>query len=255
MNNRLLSNKAVRNILIFIFVFFVIQVFRYVEVFAIAIPDFDFTDNPENVASALQMLFLISIITLAPSLLIMLTCFPRIIISLHFLRAAMGTQQMPPNQVLVGFALFLTIFQMSGVFSDVYNNALQPFSQGQLTQEEAFTRGMEPIREFMALNAAEGDIALFMALAGAEDIDEEMDVPTSVLIPAFLLSEVKAGFRAGFFIYIPFIIVDMVVASILMSMGMMMLPPAMISLPFKILIFISADGWTHFISSIMRAIR
>ena len=166
----------------------------------------------------------------------------------------MGTQQMPPNQVLVGLAVFLTIFQMSGVFTKMYDEALLPYSEGRLTQQAAFTQGMEPLREFMIAQVEDEDVALFFELSG-ESVFEYPEIPTRILIPAFMLGEVRKGFYAGFYIYIPFIIVDMVVASVLMAMGMMMLPPAMISLPFKILIFLTADGWTNFISAIMKGFR
>ena len=227
-------------------------------VHAVAVPTIDMqigmSDDPAQVASTLQMLLLVSVIALAPTLLIMVTCFPRIIIALHFLRSAMGTQQMPPNQVLIGIAIFLTIFQMGGTFTRVYDEALAPFSEGRLSQQELFTAGIAPFRDFMTAQVEDEDVALFFDLSGQEAF-EYPDIPTNILIPSFILSEIKKGFYVGFYIYIPFIIVDMVVASILMAMGMMMLPPAMISLPFKILIFLAADGWTIYISAIMRTFR
>jgi len=249
--------RSLLNVFLFLFVFFAFQYFSTLNVSAATIPFIQIgaNDDPLTVASSVQMLLLISLITLAPTLVIMVTCFPRIIISLHFLRSAMATQQMPPNQVLVGIAVFLTVFQMSPVFTRIYEEAWVPLSQSQLTQEEAFTNFMAPLRDFMIANVEDEDIALFHDLAGEEPLENREDVSTTVLIPSFMLGEIRKGFYAGFYIYIPFIVVDMVVASILMAMGMMMLPPAMISLPFKILIFLSVDGWTLFIGSIMKGIR
>ena len=250
--------KTLTKILGFLAVFFIFQHFAAVVAHAISVPTLDLqvgvSDDPAQVASSIQMLLLISVIALAPTLIIMVTCFPRIIISLHFLRSAMGTQQMPPNQVLVGIALFLTIFQMGNVFTRMYDEAFVPYSAGQMTQAAAFETGMEPLREFMIAQVEEEDVALFFDLSG-ESVFEYPNIPTRILIPAFMLGELRKGFYAGFYIYVPFIIVDMVVASVLMAMGMMMLPPAMISLPFKILIFLTADGWTLFISAIMRGFR
>jgi len=245
--------KPIKRAALFLFVFFAFSYYSAVNAYAISIPfaQIGTTDDPVTVASTVQMLLLISLITLAPTLVVMVTCFPRIIISLHFLRSAMATQQMPPNQVLVGIAVFLTIFQMSTVFTRVYEEAWVPLSQGQLTQDEAFTSFMAPLRDFMIKQVEDEDVALFFELSG-EQVLEYPDIPTTILIPAFMLGEIRKGFYAGFYIYIPFIIVDMVVASILMAMGMMMLPPAMISLPFKILLFLAVDGWSLFIGSIMK---
>ncbi len=195
-----------------------------------------------GVDPTLQILFLVVIITLLPSILMMLTCFTRIIISLHFLRSALGTQQMPPNQILIGIALFITIFLMGPTFTQINETAVVPYSEGRMTQTEFIDTAMEPIRVFMLDQVAEQDIALFAKLDGGSYATPE-DVPNRVLIPAFMLGELSKGFLIGFIIYIPFLVIDMVVASILMAMGMMMLPPAMISLPFKILFFIMVDGW------------
>jgi len=252
-----MSGRPFKKILVAISVFSFFLIFQAATVHAISVPTYvqiGTTDDPAQVASTVQMLLLISVIALAPTLIIMVTCFPRIIIALHFLRSAMGTQQMPPNQVLVGIALFLTIFQMSGVFTRAYNEALVPLSEGRLTQQEAFTSGIAPFRDFMIAQVEDEDVALFFELSG-ESVFDYPDIPTNILIPAFMLGEVRKGFYAGFYIYVPFIIVDMVVASVLMAMGMMMLPPAMISLPFKILIFLTADVGTNFIGSIMRGFK
>jgi len=212
------------------------------------------TDNPSQIATVLQLLFMLSIISLAPSLLIMLTSFTRIIISLQFLRSALGTQQMPPNQVLIGLALFLTMFLMGPIFSDINENAIKPFSAGSLNAEQAIDRGMEPLRGFMRMQAEDKDVALFMELSGQEFTTPE-EIPDRVLIPAFMLGELTKGFKVGFIIYLPFIVIDMIVSSVLMAMGMMMLPPVMISLPFKILLFILSGGWSFAIESLVRTFR
>jgi len=212
------------------------------------------TDDPTEVVSTLQILVLVSIIALAPSLLVLLTGFTRIIIFLSFARQAMATQQMPPNQVLVGIAIFLTIFIMTPTFNAINENAIIPFGAGELTTDEALTAAMEPIRYFMfrQLSGPSGmdSLELFHNLAGLQMYDFE-DVPNSVLIPAFIINELMRAFMMGFIIYLPFIVIDMVVASVLMSMGMMMLPPAMISMPFKIMVFIIAGGWGTLIEGLM----
>ena len=196
----------------------------------------------ENMASVLQMLAILTVISLAPSILIMLTSFTRIVIVLHFTRAALNTQTVPPNQVLIGLALFLTLFIMSPVFTQINENALKPLDAGEITQEQAFEAGMEPIREFMFKQTQAKDINTFCDIAGVT-YETQDDISNTVLIPSFILSELRQAFIIGFVIYIPFIVIDMVVASVLMSMGMMMLPPTTISLPFKILLFVLADGW------------
>jgi flagellar biosynthetic protein FliP len=212
------------------------------------------TDDPADVVPALQVLFLVSIIALAPSILVLLTGFTRIVIAMHFVRSAMGTQQMPPNQVMIGISLILTIYLMAPILSDINENALQPFGNGELSIEEAISRGMAPISKFMRDQAEDQDVELFCELAGQtfETVD---DVPDSIIIPAFIIGELTKGFLIGFIMYLPFIVIDMVVASVLMAMGMMMLPPAMISLPFKILLFLIAGGWSFMIEYIMRTFR
>lgn len=205
--------------------------------------DISSADNPKDVALSLQILFLLTILSLAPSLLIMMTSFTRIIIIFSFMRNALGTQQMPPNQVLIGLSLFLTFFIMTPVIKDVNTQAYQPYVKGQITQQEAFTKAMDPVRNFMFTYTRQKDLALFMDISGNQKAAELKDVPTTALIPAFIISELKTAFEIGFFLYIPFLMVDMVVSSTLMSMGMMMLPPVMISMPFKILLFVMVDGW------------
>ncbi len=206
----------------------------------------------ENMASVLQMLALLTVISLAPSILIMLTSFTRIIIVLHFTRAALNTQTVPPNQILVGLALFLTFFIMAPTFSSVYQNAVKPLAAGEITSEEAYEIGMAPVREFMFNQTREKDLKMFLEIAGTQDVQAQDDIPTSVLIPSFITSELRTAFIIGFVIYIPFIVIDMVVASTLMSMGMMMLPPTTISMPFKILLFIIADGWNLVIGNLVK---
>ncbi len=213
--------------------------------------------NNENgeVSGTIKILLALTVISLAPSILIMLTSFTRIIIVLHFVRNAIGTQTAPPNQVLVGLALFLTLFIMYPVFGQINEEAIKPLDAGEITQEEAFTAAMQPIRNFMYPEIHEDDVVLMCDIAGLEAPEnlEEMDeLPMRVIIPSFILSELRAAFIIGFFIYIPFIVIDMVVASVLMSMGMMMLSPTTISLPFKILLFVLADGWNLVIGNLVR---
>lgn len=207
--------------------------------------------DPRDVALSLQVLLALTVLSLAPSILIMMTSFTRIIIVLSFLRSALATPQMPPNQVLIGLALFLTFFTMSPYLDQVNNNALQPYLAGSITQETAAQAAAAPIREFMLKQTRENDLALFVNLADTPRPNTPDDIAISTLIPAFIISELKTAFQIGFLIYIPFIVVDMVVASTLMSMGMMMVPPVMISLPFKILLFILVDGWHLIIKSLI----
>lgn len=217
-----------------------------------------YNNDEGNMSGSIKIFLMLTIITLAPSILIMLTSYTRIIIVLHFLRSALGTQTAPPNQVLIGLALFLTLFIMQPVFTQVNENAIKPLDAGEITQEEAFEAGMEPIREFMFGQTQRKDINMFCEIAqisydSSADLDEiKADIPNSVLIPSFIISELRTAFIIGFLIYIPFIVIDMVVASVLMSMGMMMLPPTTISLPFKILLFILADGWNLVIKNLVQ---
>jgi flagellar biosynthesis protein FliP len=213
--------------------------------------DIGTADNPEDVALSIQILFLLTILSLAPALLIMVTSFTRVIIVLSFTRNALGTQQMPPNQVLIGLALFITFYIMNPVIVDINTNAFQPYTKGEITQEQAITKAMDPIRGFMLKNVKEKDLALFLNLSQTEQPIKSADIPTSALIPAFIISELKTAFIIGFYLYIPFIMIDMVVSSTLMSMGMMMLPPVMISLPFKLLLFVMIDGWNLIVKSLV----
>ncbi|WNF35448.1 flagellar type III secretion system pore protein FliP [Bacillaceae bacterium IKA-2] len=216
------------------------------------IPALDiFSDDPQNLVSTLQLLLLLTVLTLAPSILILMTCFTRVIIVLSFVRSGLATQQMPPNQVLVALALFITFFVMAPVFSEVNETALQPLFNEELTQEEAFEKAATPFKYFMAKHTREKDLALFMGYAEMERPDSIEEIPLTALVPAFAISELKTAFQIGFMIFVPFLVIDMVVASILMAMGMMMLPPVMIALPFKILLFVMVDGWYLVIRSLL----
>ena len=211
-------------------------------------------EDSKGLSSTLQMLLVLTVISLAPSILIMLTSFTRIIIVLHFTRSAIGTTTTPPNQVLVGLALFLTFFIMAPVFTQINNDAIQPLSKGTITQKEAFEKGMAPLRTFMIEQTDKKDLKLFVDIAKIDTstLNTVDDIPITVIIPSFIISELRKAFIIGFLIYIPFIVIDMVVASTLMSMGMMMLPPTMISMPFKILLFIMADGWNLIIGELVK---
>jgi flagellar biosynthetic protein FliP len=211
----------------------------------------DEAENPKEVASSIEILVLLTILTIAPSILIMTTSFTRIIIILSFLRKALSTQTTPPNQVLVGLALFLTFFIMAPTFDAINENAIKPYTNGEISFEEATDNAVKPLRKFMFKQTRQKDLALFLNIIGEEVPKSIDDIPTKALIPAFIISELKTGFSVGFLLFIPFIVVDMVVASTLMSMGMMMLPPVMISLPFKILLFIMIDGWNLIIKHIL----
>lgn len=207
-----------------------------------------------DMASVLQMLLVLTIISLAPSILMLLTSFTRIVIVLHFTRAALGVQTIPPNQVLIGLSIFLTFFVMSPTFTQVYDSAIKPLSNNEITVEQAFDAGVKPMRAFMLKQVSTKDLDTFLNIAGTEagSIENEDDIPLNVLIPAFIISELRIAFIIGFLIYIPFIVIDMVVSSVLMSMGMMMLPPTTISMPFKILLFVMADGWNLVIGNLMQ---
>lgn len=198
---------------------------------------------PQNATTSIQLILLFTVLSLAPAILIMMTSFTRIIIVLSFIRNAIGTQQTPPNQVLIGLALFLTFFIMSPIISEINDTALQPYLNEEMEQGDAIEIGLRPLREFMFRQTREKDLALFIDIAQIGGVEKLDDIPTSALIPAFIISELKTAFQVGFVLFIPFLVIDMVVASTLMSMGMMMLPPVMISLPFKILLFVMVDGW------------
>jgi flagellar biosynthetic protein FliP len=210
-------------------------------------------DDPEKVSSALQILVLLTILTLAPAILIMTTSFARIIIVLSFLRQAMGTQQTPPTQILIGLALFLTMFVMGPVWSEINEGALKPYMEEELGQFEALKLAEIPIKRFMLNHTREKDLSLFINLSEDKNPESEEDISIQTIVPAFIISELKTAFQIGFLIYIPFLILDMVVASILLSMGMMMLPPVLISLPFKLMLFVMVDGWYLTVGSLMKS--
>jgi flagellar biosynthetic protein FliP len=207
----------------------------------------------KGTSTAIQLLVLLTVLALAPSILIMTTGFTRILIVLGFVRNALGTPTMPPNQVLVGLSLFLTIFVMAPTFSAVNKTALQPYQEQKISQQQAIARAQVPVRKFMFRQVSERDLAMFVRMADMPRPKTRADVPTYVLVPAFLISELKTAFQIGFLIFIPFLIIDMVVASTLMSMGMIMLPPVMISLPFKILLFVLVDGWGLIVKSLLES--
>ncbi|KGK90589.1 flagellar biosynthesis protein flip [Desulfosporosinus sp. HMP52] len=209
----------------------------------------------EQTGSSLQILMLLTVLSLAPAILMMMTSFTRIIIVLSFVRNALGTQQLPPNQVLVGLSLFLSFFIMAPTWNQINTNAIQPYMQNQITQSEAIDRAEEPLRMFMFKQTREKDLELFVGLSKMERPKTYREVPTYVLIPAFVISELKTAFQMGFAIFIPFIVIDMIVSSTLMSIGMMMLPPMMISLPFKLLLFVLVDGWHLVVESLVNSFK
>ncbi len=201
----------------------------------------------------IQLLLLLTVLSIAPGILIMMTSFTRIVVVLSFLRSALGTQQTPPNQVLVSLALFLTLFIMMPTLQASYNGAVQPLLDGSITESQAFDRGLEPFKKFMSAHVSRHDLALFVDMAGLKDAEIKDGPPLRVLIPAFMISELKRAFEIGFLLFVPFLIIDMVVASILMAMGMMMLPPVVIALPFKIIFFVLVDGWYMVVGSLVRS--
>ncbi len=215
--------------------------------------NFGTSSNPGDVSVTLQLLLLLTVLSLAPSIMIMTTAYLRIIIVFHFLKTALGTPQMPPSQLVAGIALFLTFFIMAPTWSKVNDQALKPLMNGQITAEQAYDKGIQPVREFMFRNVRNEDLELFIGLANLNRPNDRNDLPTYVVIPAFVLSELRAGFIIGFFLFIPFLMIDMIVSSILMSMGMMMLPPTLVSIPFKILLFILIDGWHLIVGSVVRS--
>lgn len=240
----------------FLFLFAAILLIPSVAV-GVSVPTVSFgiqeAESPQQVSTALQVLFLLTILSIAPAILLMTTCFTRIVIVLGFVRQAMGTQNMPPTQVLVGLSLFLSFFIMSPVINDINGNALQPYLEEQITQEQALDRALMPMRDFMFNQVGEQELFLLSDITLDQEPFSKEDIPTLTLIPAFMLSEMKKAFQMGFMIYVPFLVIDMIVASILMSMGMMMLPPVIISLPFKLLLFVLVDGWGLVVGSLIKS--
>ena len=211
--------------------------------------------KPGDVAVTLQILLLLTVLSLVPAIVVMMTSFTRIAIVFSFLRHGLGTQQSPPTQVVIGLSLFLTIFIMAPVGKKINDEALQPYLQGTINQTEAYNRAVEPIRDFMLRQIREKDLALFVNLAKMEKPESSTDLPTHIIIPAFIISEFRIAFQIGFLLYIPLLVLDMVIASVLLSMGMMMLPPMMISLPFKLILFVLVDGWYLIVGSIVAGFK
>ena len=209
--------------------------------------------KPVPTSTTIQILILLTVLSLAPALLMMVTCFTRMVVVLSFLRQALGTQQTPPNQVIIGLALFLTLFVMSPTWDRVNKDALQPFLAKQISQAQALDRARAPISEFMLKQVREKDLSLFMDIAKVRAPAGPQELPLSVLIPAFMVSELRIAFQIGFLIYLPFLIIDIAIASVLLSMGMLMLPPVLISLPFKLILFVLADGWYLVVGSLVRS--
>lgn len=211
------------------------------------------SSSPENVSASVKLFLLLTVLSLAPSILILMTCFTRIVIVLSFVRTALATQQMPPNQVIIGLSLFLTFFIMAPTMQEVNKQALTPLFNEEINLEQAYEKASIPFKEFMSAHTRQKDLALFLEYSGAEASASIEDIPLTSLVPAFAISEIKTAFQIGFMIFIPFLVIDMVVASVLMSMGMMMLPPVMISLPFKILLFVLVDGWYLVVKSLLQS--
>lgn len=210
------------------------------------------SSDPDTVSTSIKLLLLLTVLSIAPSILILLTSFTRIVVVLSFVRTGLGTNQTPPNQVIIGISLFLTFFIMAPTFQEVNENALQPLFNEEMNLEEAYEAAATPFKEFMSQHTRQKDLALFLDYSGAKQPESIEDIPLTALVPAFVISELKTAFQIGFMIFIPFLVIDMVVASVLMSMGMMMLPPVMISLPFKILLFVLVDGWHLVVKSLLQ---
>jgi len=211
------------------------------------------SESPDRVATALEILALLTVLSVAPAILLMTTSFTRLVVVFGFLRQAIGTQQMPPNQVIIGLSLFLTFFIMQPVWQKANSTGLQPYINEEISFSEAVERIQSPLREFMFRQTREADLALFARMAKIKDPEGPEAIPTTVLMPAFMISELKTAFQIGFVLYIPFLIIDMVVSSVLLSMGMMMLPPILISLPFKLLLFVLVDGWNILVGSMVES--
>ncbi|HIQ36988.1 MAG TPA: flagellar biosynthesis protein FliP [Desulfocapsa sulfexigens] len=227
--------------------------------FAVNVPTISFgienAENPEQVSTGLQILFLLTILSIAPAILLMTTCFTRIVIVLGFVRMAMGTQNMPPTQIIIGLSLFLSFFIMAPTINRINDDALQPYLAEEINQQDALSKAVEPMRDFMFSQVMESELAMLSDITMNNEPYDKNDIPTMTLIPAFMLSELKRAFQMGFMIYVPFLVIDMIVASILMSMGMMMLPPVIISMPFKLLLFVLVDGWALVAGSLIKSFQ
>lgn len=252
-----MMNRKTRILILILMFVFVLSSVSYAEGPDMSLfgKDVKITDNedPENFVFSLQLLFLLTVLTLAPSILVMMTSFTRVLIVLSFIRNAIGTQQTPPNQVVIGLAIFLTFFIMAPVATQINTEAIQPYLAEEITQEVAIEKGMEPVRNFMFKQTRDKDLGLFLNMKGLDGVESLDEIPTHVLVPAFTISELKTAFQMGFIIFIPFLVIDMIVSSTLMAMGMMMLPPVIISMPFKILLFILVDGWNIIIKSLVQS--
>ena len=226
---------------------------------AVSVPTISFgvenAEDPAQVSTGLQILFLLTILSIAPAILLMTTCFTRIIIVLGFIRLAMGTQNMPPTQILIGLSLFLSFFIMAPTINKINDEALQPYLAEEISQQEALDKAVEPMRDFMFSQVKESDLLMLSDITLTDEPYDKNDIPTMTLIPAFMLSELTRAFQMGFMIYVPFLVIDMIVASILMSMGMMMLPPVIISMPFKLLLFVLVDGWALIVGSLINSFQ
>jgi len=255
---RLFHNKERRKYIVFFFsiaIFFILV--ENVLAADFILPSFRFGiekgGDPGDVSVLLQIVFLLTVLTLAPAILILTTSFTRLAVVFSFLRQAVGTQQTPSNQIIAGLALFLTFFIMMPIWQKINNNALQPYLHEEISQEVALKEAINPIRNFMLKQTREKDLALFIKMSKINKPKNEEDIPTTVLIPAFVISELKTAFIIGFVLFVPFLIIDMVVASVLLSMGMMMLPPIMVSLPFKLMLFVLVDGWNIIVGSLVKS--
>lgn len=211
------------------------------------------TTDPKKMAVLVEILLVFTILSMAPAILLMMTSFTRLVVAFSFLRTAMGTQQMPPSQVIIALALFLSLFIMAPVINTINTKAIQPYMSEEIGLEEAYQEGVQPLREFMFKQTREKDLTLFVSIAKIDKPQTKADVPLSILIPAFMISELQTAFQIGFILFLPFLVIDMVVASVLLSMGMMMLPPVMVSLPFKLLLFVLVDGWYLIVGSLVKS--
>lgn len=250
------KKRVVLTFLVLCSILFLTNIKAFAEPNTIPIPKIgisvDQASNPKDYVDNIKLLIMLTIISLLPSFIVMMTSFTRTIVVLGFMRNAMGTQQAPPNQILVGLALFLTIFIMAPTYNQINKDAIKPFLENKINQQQAVEKGSKPIREFMLRQTRDKDLELFVEISKVDKTNlNENNVPLYIVIPAFVISELKTAFKIGFLLYIPFLIVDIVVASILMSMGMFMLPPVMISLPFKILLFVMVDGWYLLVKSLI----
>lgn len=211
-------------------------------------------DKTVSTSQPLQIIILLTLLSFIPAILVSMTCFTRLIVVFHFLRQALGTQETPNNQILIGLSLFITLFVMSPTFTQIYNEAYKPMSEGEINQTEALERGLIPLRAYMFKYTREKDLALFLSLSKSPRPATENDVPTTALIPAYMISELKTAFQIGFILFLPFLVIDLAVSSVLLSMGMMQLPPVVISMPLKILLFVMVDGWYLIVSSLVKSV-